>query len=551
MYALRDYQVDGKAAVLKELETHRSTAVIWATGLGKTRLAAELIQEWHPAPTMFICERQELVWQTAEKIKLWTGLDCAIEQGGYRVAVNELWGTNRPVIASIQSLNSNWGQAGKRMQKFKPAYVICDEAHHSTAPTYEKFFNYIGPQTKLVGLTATPKRLDGKAIGKHFETVAHLLELREAIQKGWLCDIAQEVVEIMGLDYSKIKTVRGDLDTKQLAQQLEPEEMVQRMVMPSLEIIYGVTRGSLATITPDKWGEYLVSNQAHPPFRTIMFCVSVAQAELTAKVFNRAVGDKANWICGKHQGDDRENRMNSFRSGAIPIITNCGVLGEGVDVPETELILQARPTKSLSLWVQQLGRGTRTLPGVLTDKETPEERIAAIKASAKKVVRVVDFAGNSGRHHLITSVDVLGGDLPEDVRSRALADAVARKGPVRMVATLVNAKLKIDQETKEALKRAEENHKRHLLASVNYTSHEVSPFKANGHSSPWFKRTATTVTPPQQKLLRWAGMKDFRGLSKKVAGFYISKIKWVSDGDRNHPQLPQWIRDKHNGKATA
>ncbi len=549
MYSLRDYQVEGKAAVLKELETHRSTAVIWATGLGKTRLAAELIAHWYPATTMFICERQELVWQTAEKIKLWTGLDCAIEQGLNRITVNELWGVDRPVIASIQSLNSNWGQAGKRMQKFKPAFVICDEAHHSTAPTYEKFFNYIGPQTKLVGLTATPKRLDGKAIGKHFETVAHQLELREAIQKGWLCDIAQEVVEIMGLDYSKIKTVRGDLDSKQLAQVLEPEEMVQRMVMPSLEIIYGVTRGSLATVPPDKWAEHLA--KGHAPFRTIMFCVSVAQAELTAKIFNRAMQGKANWICGKHHGEDREERMNGFRSGAIPIITNCGVLGEGVDVPETELILQARPTKSLSLWVQQLGRGTRTLPGVLTDKETPEERIAAIKASTKPVVRVVDFAGNSGRHHLITSVDVLGGDLPEDVRSRALADAVARKGPVRMAATLVNAKLKIDEETKEALKRAEENHKRHLLASVNYKSHEVSPFKPNGHSSPWFKHAGSAATPPQQKLLRWAGVNNFQGVSKKIAGFYISKIKWVSDGRKEHPVLPQWIRDKHNGKATA
>lgn len=77
MFELRDYQAAGADAVQRELQTVRSTAVIWATGLGKSTLAAELVRRWSPAPTLFICERKELVWQAAERITAHTEIGRA------------------------------------------------------------------------------------------------------------------------------------------------------------------------------------------------------------------------------------------------------------------------------------------------------------------------------------------------------------------------------------------------------------------------------------------------------------------------------------------
>ena len=550
MFQLRDYQLEAADLTVRELEKVRSTCVIWATGLGKTTLAAELIRRWHPEQCMFVCERKELAEQAADRIFKHTGIQCGIERGDYHVNMDDMFSNNRPVVASIQSLNSKHGEFGKRMYKFKPKFVFVDEFHHSCAPQYERFFNYLGPETKLVGLSATPKRLDGKALGKHFETVAHKYELKQAIDDGWLCDIAQEYIQIRGLDFSKIRTVRGDLDASELKTILQPEEMVQRFCQPSLEIVFGVERGSLSTLTPDMWGEHLRTN-GHAPFRTIMFCASVLQAQLAAEVFNRATKDVANWISGEVSMEDRHEIMQDFRAGRYAVLTNCAVLGEGVDVPQVEVILQARPTKSLSLWIQQLGRGTRTLPGVIDGLLTVAERKEAIAKSAKQWVRVVDFVGNSGRHKLISSIDILGGEMSEEVRNKALDIALAKGKPVAVAVTLSNAQKELERQKEDAKKRIEDERKRHLLAGVEYKAKKVNPFSKEGQSSSfWIKKQkaiGVPATDKQCKLIGKCGIYPI-GWTKKQAGMIISLLvnnNWRLPAD---PQY-DWIRNHGRNAA--
>lgn len=542
MLTLRDYQFEAVAAVQSELQKVRSTCVIWATGLGKTALAAEIIRQWHPLPTLFICERRELVHQSAQRISEHCGVQCQIEQGGYHTDPNHWFDRNFPVVASIQSLNSAWGSA-KRMHKFKPRLVIVDEFHHSTAPSYEKLFNYVGPETKLLGLSATPKRLDGKSLGKHFQTVAHRMEIKEAIEKGWLCDIAQQYVKIQGLDYSKIHTVRGDLDRVELSKIMEVEQVIQKMAEPSLEIIFGVPQGSLQGIPQNEWEHFLRTN-GHEPFRTIMFCASVAHAALASEVFNRAVPHLFDWVSAKTNEEERPEKIAAFKSGKVPCMANMGIFGEGVDVPAVELILQARATKSLSLWIQQMGRGTRTLPGVIDGLNTPEERIAAIRSSKKPYVRVVDFVGNSGRHKLISSVDVLGGELTEDVKARAIEEALKKGRPVKMAVTLSN----VDKQVKHEEEVRQHNLK-HVVAASNYKSKEVNPFEQGNQINFW-KKTAKQVIPASFKQLKVIGRAGIptAGLDKKRASFFIgilSKNNW------RLPQEYEWIRRWNQPKAAA
>ena len=96
------------------------------------------------------------------------------------------------------------------------------------------------------------------------------------------------------------------------------------------------------------------------------------------------------------------------------------VATEGWDCPSVQMVVMARPTKSRSLYAQMLGRGTRPLPGVVDEAgSTPGERRYAIEESDKPVCEVLDFAGNAGRHHLVTVVDLMEGDWPEPVRQRA------------------------------------------------------------------------------------------------------------------------------------
>ncbi len=153
--------------------------------------------------------------------------------------------------------------------------------------------------------------------------------------------------------------------------------------------------------------------------KAIMFTVTVKQAQLACDILNRYRSNVAMWASGKTPPEDRRRIMRDFAEGKFQILVNCNLVSEGFDVPDADLLIQARPTKSKLLYQQQLGRVMRPLPGIVDGLATPAGRQAAISSSKKPIATVIDFCGNAGRHKLVHAIDVLGGNISDKVRELA------------------------------------------------------------------------------------------------------------------------------------
>jgi superfamily II DNA or RNA helicase len=122
--------------------------------------------------------------------------------------------------------------------------------------------------------------------------------------------------------------------------------------------------------------------------------------------------------------------MKKFHDGSLQVLCNVGCLTEGVDVPAAEIVVMGRPTKSRSLYAQMAGRILRPLPNLVDHLDNGDDRKSAIAQSAKPSALIIDFAGNSGRHKLVTSADILGGNVSEEAIE--LANRKARESGMRM-----------------------------------------------------------------------------------------------------------------------
>lgn len=461
---LRDYQQSAKEAVFREWETVCSTLVVLPTGAGKTILFASVIEQMQPKRAIVIAHRGELIWQARDKIMKVTGLDCAIEMGELQAdrGLLSLLSKSPVVIATVQTLNSSAGESrlfGKRtrMTRFNPkefGVMVVDEAHHGTSKTYRSVidhFRAINPDIKVLLVTATPDRSDEEALGQIAESVAFNYEILDAIHDGWLVPIEQQMVSIEGLDFSGIRTTAGDLNGADLAAVMESEKNLHGVASSSIEII----------------GDR----------RALVFTSSVKQAETICAIFNRHRTNMAAWVCGKTPKDERALMLSDFQSGAVQVVCNCGVLTEGFDDPGVEVILMARPTKSRSLYSQMAGRSTRPLPGVVDGLESKGQRKLSIAMSKKRSCLIVDFVGNSGRHKLMTTADILGGNVSEQAKAAAIEKAKKSGKAVLMSATLDEEEDRLIKEAKEK-KIKEDARKAKLVAKVKFTTSKINPFDA-------------------------------------------------------------------------
>jgi type I site-specific restriction endonuclease len=201
----------------------------------------------------------------------------------------------------------------------------------------------------------------------------------------------------------------------------------------------------------------------------------VKQAETLSEILNRHRPGMANWVCGKTPKEERQDLLKRFETGNTQVVVNCGVLTEGYDNPAVEIVIMARPTKSRSLYSQMVGRGTRPLDGMMDGLETPESRRLAIDKSSKPSLLVVDFVGNSGRHKLVTSADILGGNVSEEAVE--IAKEIAKKdgGVMRMVEVMAEAEDELKRRREEA-RQKEEARKARLVAKAKFSMTSVNPF---------------------------------------------------------------------------
>ena len=324
--------------------------IIAATGTGKTMIAAfdyrafaaDFQAKHGRAPRMLYVAHSERILKQARMTFAQVMRD--LNFGGLLVGGKD----DRPcdaLFASIQSWNSKIGVTSHAADHFD--YVVVDEVHHGEAPSWKRLLEWIRPKS-LLGLTATPERADGLDITRHFEDrITADVRLPYAITQRLLVPFryfgVTDSIDLMGVQW----TARGGYEMK----------LVERAYMEAGEQwIEGVRRAIVGHV-PDPLR-----------MRAIGFCSGVAHARALAETFERARfaaesaglrGIRAESLDGDDSGERREDVIGALRRGEIQLLFVADLLNEGVDIPEVDTVLFMRPTDSLTIFVQQLGRGLR------------------------------------------------------------------------------------------------------------------------------------------------------------------------------------------------
>jgi|SanBayMetagenome_1026888.scaffolds.fasta_scaffold06656_4 superfamily II DNA or RNA helicase len=457
---LRPYQEKAVEGIAEKLSSNRSTVAVLATGLGKTVIFAKAIELGLRMPgrrAIVLAHREELIHQAAAKVEAVTGIKPDIEMGDYR-AVEDGFTRSPVLVSSIQTQNAGRGEH-RRMHRFRndhPWMVVVDECHHAVSTSYIRVIDHYmkNPQSRLLGVTATPDRLDNKALGRVFETVAFEYDVADGIRDGWLVPIKQRFVTCDHLDLSSARTSGGDFQLNDLEEALE--KSLQEMVVPMVRIV----------------GDR----------RTLVFAATVHHAERIAEIINRPgmQTGRAEIVCGKTPEEQRARVFREFGEGKLQYLVNVAVATEGWDDPAmdgrgVQVIAMMRPTKSRALYCQMLGRGTRTLPGTIDGIDDSAERRAAIEMSNKGHVLALDFLGNCGRHTLVHAGDILGGDMDEKVAKR-----YARKAEKDAVEEEIDVLAEIDKAEADEAKALEAKRRAHIVGRARFTSQEIDPFEALG-----------------------------------------------------------------------
>jgi superfamily II DNA or RNA helicase len=486
---LRPYQDAAVQGICDRLRENRSTVAVLATGLGKTVIFAKAIEMSLQMPgrrAIVLAHREELITQAAKKVEQVTGLGVAIEMADLRSIED---GFSRPpvIVSSIQTQNAGRGD-WRRMHRFSnkhPWFVVVDECHHAVSTSYRQVIDHYmaHPQSRMLGVTATPDRLDSKALGQVFDSVAYQFDVSNGIREGWLVPVKQRFVTCDHLDFSAVGKCAGDFKLNDLEEALE--KSLQEMVVPMVQIV----------------GKR----------RTLVFAATVKHAERVREILNRP-GMNTGAAAMVHGGTPKEIRRDIFRAygeGKYQYLVNVAVATEGWDDPAmdgqgVQVIAMMRPTQSRAMYCQMLGRGTRTLPGVIDGIDDARERLAAIASSNKSHILVLDFLGNSGRHTLVHAGDVLGGDMSEPAKKRYKKESEKKGVPeeIDVLAELDHAE--IEQKKAEEAKR-----RLHVVGKAKFSSQEIDPFEALGivpKSVPHWQRRIP-ASEKQRGMLERSGLK--------------------------------------------
>lgn len=545
MFSLRPYQKEAVRKAYEVWESLNSVLVVMATGLGKTVVFSEIASRWdyHNGRVLIIAHRKELIDQAAQKYEAHDGEKPGIEMGTRSElrTGHGLYDRSKVLVTSIQTLNSGKkckkcngqicndciGGLRRRMQGFDPddfGLLIYDEAHHAVSNSGRRAIEYFrrNPNLKELYVTATPNRVDQIGMHNVAEECVFNMGIENAVEEGWLVPINQRFINVDKLDFSGIGTVKGDLNQKQLAQamgggkEIENEELIRQQE----EMLHAI-----ASPTIDE-------ANGRP---TLVFAVNLTQAERLTEIFRRHAGVTAEFVHGSTPNVIRDEILSDFKKGRIQILVNVGIATEGFDAPNCEVVVMARPTKSLSLYIQCIGRGTRTLPGLLDGLETPEERKAAIANSEKPFMTVLDFVGNSGRHKLISTADVLAGEVAPEIVEIALQEAKESDEPVDMAKSIREQEEKALERERERirLQREEEKQRARIKAQAQYRSEEVDPFDKYVVPDRYTSSYSGGATEKQVKLLEKYGIDPEAaiGYSKQQASAVISSYKNKTGSD--------------------
>ena len=395
--------------------------------------------------------------------------------------------------------------------------VLVHNCHHATSSTHRRVIDHFASNAscKRLGVTATPDRYDEAALGEIFDSVACVYDIQDAISDGWLVPIEQLMVRIEDLDFSSCRTTAGDLNAGD----------VERAMLP------GMGGSDLAAVAKE---ERILHGIVGPTLDlagdmpTLVFAASVAHAERIAEIINRHHAGSAVSLHGNTPKDERRQHLRHFKEGRFQFLVNCALFLEGFDEPRIACIANASPTKSRSKYSQVIGRGTRPTPGCVdVPGQDATARKEAIACSSKPALRVLDFVGNSGRHKLVTSADILGGKYSDEVvdKAKARIAAASAKGEA---ADPIQELAKAEQDVVEEQRQR----RQHVRARTKFSTQTVDPFDlldvVTRREPGWHK--GRMPTPKQVDTLTKAGI-DISGISFWDASQLIGQI--INRRERN------------------
>ena len=324
--------------------------VVAATGIGKTYLAAFDSAKYQRI--LFVAHREEIIKQAAQSFKNVRNSDDI----GFFYA-NQKDTNNSFIFALVQTLGKDEYLNEKYFAKDYFDYIVVDEFHHAVSNNYNKIINYFTSKF-LLGLTATPERLDSKDVFALCDyNMVYEVRLKDAINKGWLVPFKYYGIYDETVNYEDIDYKYGKYDDKQLEEAL----------------------------MLNKRGELILNHyQKYNSQRAMGFCSSRHHAEYMAKVFNENKVSAAAVYSGERgeYSEERDIALAKLTSGELKVIFSVDMFNEGLDVPQIDMVMFLRPTQSPTIFLQQLGRGLR-------------------KAKDKKCLNVLDFIGNYKKANLV------------------------------------------------------------------------------------------------------------------------------------------------------
>lgn len=324
--------------------------VIASTGIGKTYLAAFDSREYNRV--LFVAHREEIIKQAKDSFnrvspEKTTGLFYADQKEFEKDAVFAIVNT----LGKEEYLNKDY------FAKDEFDYIVIDEFHHAAADTYKKVLDYFEPKF-LLGLTATPERMDNKDVFELCDyNVAYEIRLKEAINRGELVAFDYYGIHDDTVDYDNIEFKNGRYNDKELEQALQIHKRADKI---------------------------LQNYKKYYSKRALGFCTSKAHAEYMAKFFEEH-GVASVAVYSGEQGEytqHRDHAINNLRNGNVRVVFSVDMFNEGLDVPSVDLVMFLRPTQSPTIFLQQLGRGLR-------------------KNRGKEKLTVIDFIGNYKKANLI------------------------------------------------------------------------------------------------------------------------------------------------------
>ncbi|MCC7302531.1 MAG: DEAD/DEAH box helicase [Bacteroidia bacterium] len=319
---LRPYQRNGIAKIFEKWkEGKRSVLFQMPTGTGKTVLFNEIVKMGFDKnrKVLIVVHRIELVDQITKKL-IKKGVNVGQIIAGQKVDYSKI-----VQVASIQTLS--------RRDHPEANLIIIDECHHSKAATYKKLWE-IYPEAKFLGVTATPYRLSGEGFDDLFDDLIVSMSINDFIQRGYLSEVTHYSCSTP--DLSSVKQSKGDYVTGMLSNVMLDNSIMKDIVESYQEICPGKS--------------------------TIVFGVDVEHSKEMVSRFKQA-GVLAEHIDAKTPKEQREAILSDFRKGIIKVVSNVEIITEGFDFPECEAVILARPTKSLSLYLQMVGRVMRPAQG--------------------------------------------------------------------------------------------------------------------------------------------------------------------------------------------